>query len=87
MVGDALVFEHERLQQRINQFFDRFESALRQVLRQEAEARQSPTPTVEAQVRAAALVALVVGLCQRYVRSGFKRLPTDHQDAILGLLA
>lgn len=86
MVGDALVFEHERLQQRINQFFDRFESALRQVLRQEAEARQSPTPTVEAQVRAAALVALVVGLCQRYVRSGFKRLPTDHQDAILGLL-
>ena len=87
MVGDALVFEHERLQQRINQFFDRFESALRQVLRQEAEARQSPTPTVEAQVRAPALVALVVGLCQRYVRSGFKRLPTDHQDAILGLLA
>ena len=26
MVGDALVFEHERLQQRMNQFFDRIES-------------------------------------------------------------
>ena len=29
MVGDALVFEHERLQQRMNQFFDRIESTLR----------------------------------------------------------
>jgi TetR/AcrR family transcriptional regulator len=33
MVGDALVFEHERLQQRMNQFFDRIESTLRQCLR------------------------------------------------------
>ena len=41
MVGDALVFENERLQQRMNQFFDRVESALRQVLRAAAEARQS----------------------------------------------
>ena len=27
MVGDALVFENERLQQRMNQFFDRIESS------------------------------------------------------------
>jgi TetR/AcrR family transcriptional regulator len=30
MVGDALVFEHERLQQRMNQFFDKIEATLRQ---------------------------------------------------------
>ena len=33
MVGDALVFEHERLQQRMNQLFDKLEAALRQCLR------------------------------------------------------
>ena len=33
MVGDALVFEHERLTQRMNQFFDRVEGQLRQCLR------------------------------------------------------
>src|ERR1044071_4450855 len=33
MTGDALVGEHERLQVRINQFFDRFEATLKQSLR------------------------------------------------------
>ena len=86
MVGDGLVFEHERLHQRMNQLFDRIESSLRQVLRAAAEARQSPTPTVDAQVRAAALVALALGNLQRYARSGFKRSPMDHVDAALALL-
>ncbi len=38
MVGDALVFEHERLAARMNQFFDRVESQLRQSLRAAAVA-------------------------------------------------
>jgi len=33
MVGDALVFENERLQQRMNQFFDKIEATLKQCLR------------------------------------------------------
>src|SRR5215217_3528977 len=33
MTGDALVGEHERLQARMNQFFERFESTLKQALR------------------------------------------------------
>ena len=41
MVGDALVFEHERLIARMNQFFDRVESQLRQSLRAAAEAAGS----------------------------------------------
>jgi len=86
MVGDALVFEHERLGARMNQFFDRVESQLRQCLRAAAEAAGSPTPTVQAQALASALVALVIGRLQRYARSGFKRLPTEHLEPALSRL-
>jgi TetR/AcrR family transcriptional regulator len=83
MVGDALVFEHERLSARMNQFFDRLESQLRQSLRAAAEAAGSATPTVDAQALASALTALVLGRLQRYARSGFKRLPTEHLEPAL----
>jgi TetR/AcrR family transcriptional regulator len=83
MVGDALVFENERLHQRMNQLFERIESALRQVLRAAAEANKSATPTADAQVRAAVLVAFALGQLQRFARSGFKRSPLLHLDLIL----
>jgi TetR/AcrR family transcriptional regulator len=86
MVGDALVFENERLHQRMNQLFERVESALRQVLRAAAEANKSASPTADAQVRAAALVAFALGQLQRFARSGFKRSPLDHLDASLALM-
>lgn len=81
MVGDALVYENERLQQRMNQFFDKIESSLKQCLRGEADA--SATPTAEAQVRASMLTAFVVGRLQRFARSGFKRAPSEHLEASL----
>ena len=87
MVGDALVFEHERLTTRMNLFFDRVESQLRQTLRLAAEAAGSSTPTVDAQALASALTALSVGRLQRYARSGFKRLPTEHLDLALRRLS
>jgi TetR/AcrR family transcriptional regulator len=86
MVGDALVFENERLHQRMNQLFERIESALRQVLRSAAEASKSATPTADAQVRAAVLLAFALGQLQRFARSGFKRSPLDHLDASLVLM-
>jgi TetR/AcrR family transcriptional regulator len=86
MVGDALVFENERLQQRMNQFFDRFEAALKQSLRGAAQAAGSDTPTVDAQVCASVLSTFVAGRLQRYARSGFKRLPSEHLDASLALI-
>jgi TetR/AcrR family transcriptional regulator len=86
MVGDALVFEHERLVARMNQFFDRVESQLRVSLRGAAEAAGSPTPTVEAQALASALVSLIIGRLHRYARSGFKRLPTEHLETTLSYL-
>jgi TetR/AcrR family transcriptional regulator len=86
MVGDALVFENERLLARMNQFFDRIESQLRQSLRATAEAAGSATPTVDANAQASVLTAFAVGRLQRYARSGFKRSPSEHLDAALRLL-
>ncbi|HSI54539.1 MAG TPA: nucleoid occlusion factor SlmA [Ramlibacter sp.] len=82
MVGDALVFENERLQQRMNQFFDKIESTLKQSLRAPG-AEGSATPSVDAQVRASLLTAFVVGRLQRFARSGFKRAPSEHLEASL----
>ncbi len=86
MVGDALVFENERLQQRMNQFFDKIEATLKQGLRDGAAAGNSATPSVDAQVQASALTAFVMGRLQRFARSGFKRLPSEHLDASLALM-
>jgi TetR/AcrR family transcriptional regulator len=86
MVGDALVFENERLIQRMSQFFERIESQLRQSLRLAAEAAGSATPTVDAQARASVLAAFVIGRLQRYARSNFRRNPSEHLDVAVGLL-
>lgn len=86
MVGDALVYENERLVLRMNQFFDRVEGALRQVLRKAAEANGSSTPTVEANAQASVLVSFIIGRLQRYARSGFKRSPIEQMDAALRML-
>ena len=87
MVGDALVFENERLLARMNQFFERFESQLRQSLRGAADAAGSATPTVDANAQASVLASFAVGRLQRFARSGFKRSPTEHLDAALRMLA
>jgi len=84
MVGDALVFEHERLQERMNLFFDKLEAQWRQLLREALAA--SAMPTVEAQVRAALLHAFVLGRLQRYARSGFRRAPSENLDASLAIV-
>jgi len=86
MVGDALVFENDRLQERMNQFFDKLESSLKQSLRDAAMASGAATPTVDAQVRASMAVAFMVGRLQRFARSGFKRLPSEHLDASLAMI-
>jgi len=85
MVGDALVFENERLQARMNQFFDRIESQLRQGLRARAGAAGAATPTVDANAQASALTSFAIGRLQRFARSGFRKSPTEHLDVALRL--
>jgi TetR/AcrR family transcriptional regulator len=86
MVGDALVFENERLQQRMNLFFDKIESAFRQNLREAAVLTGAVTPTVDAQADASVITAFCVGRLQRYARSGFKRSPCESLEHSLALL-
>ena len=84
MAGDALVFENDRLHQRMNLFFDKVEASLRQVLRDGVSA--SATPSVDAQVQASVAVSFVIGRLHRFARSGYKRSPVEHLDASLKLM-
>ncbi len=86
MVGDALVFENERLQQRMNVFFDKIESALKQNLREASVLNGAVTPTVDAQAGASLITAFCVGRLQRFARSGFKRSPSESLEHSLALL-
>ncbi|RZI85746.1 MAG: nucleoid occlusion factor SlmA [Rubrivivax sp.] len=83
MVGDALVFEHDRLVARMNQAFERLESLLRQAYKALAEARGSQTPTADSHAGASLATSLLLGRLHRFTRTGFKRLPTEHLDAAL----
>lgn len=80
MVGDALVLEHERLQQRINLLLDKLEAQLRQTWRGPDAA---PAHGQDVAAAAAVSMAFVVGRLQRYARSGFRQKPTEQLDACL----
>ena len=69
MTGDALVGEHERLQARMNQFFERLESTLKQSLRVASDD--------DAAGRAGALLRYVLGCLHQYAKSGFAKKPTE----------
>jgi TetR/AcrR family transcriptional regulator len=86
MAGDALVFENERLQERMNQFFDKLEASLKQTLREASASTSAETPTLDAQVRASVITAFMLGRLQRFSRSGFKRPPTEHLEASLAIV-
>ena len=75
LTGDALSGESDRLHQRVAQLFDRFETQLKQVIR-EAELREGLRPTIPLTAAANLLIAAAEGRISQYVRSGFQRLPT-----------
>ena len=77
LTGDALAGETERLRQRVAQFFDRVETQLKQILR-EAEIRESKRTVVNPSVAANFLLSVAEGRIAQYVRSEFKRQPTEH---------
>jgi len=70
LTGDAILHEDDRLQLRMNRFYDRMELAFRQSLR--IAALQGYGKEEEAGVRAEVLAAFVVGRWHRYAKSGFK---------------
>ena len=76
LTGDALAGETERLHVRVAQLFDRFETQLKQVLR-EAEMREGIRPALTVSDAANLLLAVAEGRISQYVRSGFHRAPTE----------
>ena len=81
MTGDALVGEHERLQARMNQFYDRFESTLKQALRSPgADGGQKPSDA-DVSAHAAFLTRYMIGCLHQYAKSGFTRKPTESYAA------
>jgi len=82
MTGDALVGEHERLQARMNQFFDRFESTLKQSLRLASEGAGSANPgDSDTAAQAGALLRYVIGSLHQFAKSGFTRKPSESFSA------
>jgi TetR/AcrR family transcriptional regulator len=84
LIGDALVNEDERLQQRMNQFYDRVELALKQALR--VAAAEGRVQESEVAQRASLLVAFVLGRWHRFAKSGFKSNPAQDAAVHLALL-
>ncbi len=77
MTGDALTGETERLRTRVGQLFERLETQLKQILR-EAEIREGLRPNLGINAAASLLMASAEGRIAQFVRSNFKRLPTEH---------
>ena len=79
LTGDALQGETERLRVRISQLFDRLEAQIKQILR-EAQIRENLKCAVSPAVMASLLMASAEGRLMQFVRSEFKKLPTEHWD-------
>ena len=77
LIGDALVHENERLQQRINQLHDRVEATLKQALRFAAGQNELPA-TPDPAARANLIMSFVTGRWHQYAKSGFKRDPMQY---------
>lgn len=76
LTGDALAGETGRLRLRITQLFDRVEAQIKQILR-EAQIREKQKTPVSSAVLANLLMAVVEGRLAQFVRSEFRRRPTD----------
>jgi len=75
--GDALAGETDRLRTRVAQFYDRLETQLKQIVR-DAEINEAIRPTVPAASAVNVLLAAAEGRIGQYVRSEFKRPPTQN---------
>jgi TetR/AcrR family transcriptional regulator len=84
LIGDALVNEDERLQVRMNQFYDKVELALKQALR--LAVTQGHGREADVAARASLLASYVVGRWHRYAKSGFKNNPAEGTALHLALM-
>jgi TetR/AcrR family transcriptional regulator len=74
--GDALTGEHERLRGRVSKIFERLETQIKQILR-ERKVRDGKTFSIDEGALASLLTSYVDGRINAYIRSEFKRRPTE----------
>ncbi|RJG15896.1 nucleoid occlusion factor SlmA [Massilia cavernae] len=84
LIGDALVNEDERLQLRMNQFYDKVEMAFKQSLR--VAVTQGHGKEADVAARASLLVSYAVGRWHRFAKSGFRQNPTEGTGLQLALM-
>jgi len=84
--GDVLLGETERLRKRIDKFYERLETQIKQVLR-EGEANHELKPVSPVQAQANLMLCLVEGRIQQYVRSGFSVSPLAQWEQQWRMLA
>jgi TetR/AcrR family transcriptional regulator len=85
LIGDALVVEDERLQERMNQLMDRLEASLRQSVKV-AIAQGSYPADEDASARVNLIMAFVIGRWSRFAKSGFRRPPMEFNERQVVLL-
>ena len=86
MTGHALMFENERLRNRVNQIFERIELQFKQILR-ERMLREGKAFPVDEAILSAQLISQVEGSFCRFVRSDFKYQPTENFNEHWALLS
>jgi TetR/AcrR family transcriptional regulator len=86
LLGDALLQEDDRLQDRISQVLDRVEASLKQSLRIGQSQSGGSAGQDDVAIRAALLMSFVLGRWHRFARSGFKKLPTEASEISLRIL-
>ncbi len=84
LIGDALVGEDERLQLRMNGFYDKIELAFKGALR--VAVTQGHGLETDVAARASMLVSYVTGRWHRFAKSGFKQNPAEGTALQLSLL-
>lgn len=77
LTGDALAGETARLRQRIAQFYNRLETQLKQILR-EAELKEGIRPNIPISLAANLMLVAAEGHICQFVRSDFKKQPTQN---------
>ncbi|MCA3219079.1 MAG: nucleoid occlusion factor SlmA [Burkholderiales bacterium] len=85
LIGDALVNEHERLQERMNQLMERIEASIKQSVRVAISEQELPG-SLDASARAGLVVAFVIGRWHRFAKTGFKKSPGEGLEAVLPAL-
>jgi TetR/AcrR family transcriptional regulator len=85
LTGDALAGETERLRTRVTQLLERYETQIKQVLR-EAELREGLRPVLPLPEAANLLMCVAEGRIGQFVRSEFRRTPTAGADEQLAFV-